>query len=133
MTQPARAPDDRTDDERDLYPDHPGPRRHADRDFRLDAVMRGDPGSEVPHGGLLLAFADSVLGGDEAGLTSAREAVRSVVGEAALSDAAAVIGGFDGITRIADATGIPLEPEKVELTADCFGALDIGRFHREKA
>ncbi len=33
-------------------------------------------------------------------------------------DAAAVIAGFDGITRIADATGIPLEPAKAEQTAD---------------
>jgi hypothetical protein len=106
--------------------------RHAGLDYDLDAVMRGDPASDVPHGGPLLAFADAALGGDEAALTHAREAVRKVVGDAGLSDAAAVIGGFDGITRIADATGIPLEPDKAELTADFFDALDIGRFRREK-
>ena len=94
--------------------------------------MRGDSGSDVPHGGALLAFADAVLHGDEATLTHAREAVRRAVGEAGLSDAAGVIGGFDGIARIADATGIPLEPEKAAMTADFFGALDIGRFRREK-
>jgi hypothetical protein len=54
------------------------------------------------------------------------------VGDRGLSDAAAVIGGFDGITRIADATGIPLEPEKAEITADFFTALDIGQFRRAK-
>ena len=48
-------------------------------------------------------------------------------------DAAAVIGGFDGITRIADAIGIPLEPAKQEQTADFFDALGIGRFRLEKA
>jgi hypothetical protein len=106
--------------------------RHADRDFNLDAVMRGDPGSDVPHGGTLLAFADSVLGRDEGALARTREAVRLAVGDAGLSDAAAVIGGFDGITRIADATGIPLEPEKADATADFFTELDIGRFRREK-
>ena len=95
--------------------------------------MRGDPGSDVPHGAVLLAFADAVLGRDAAALADAREAVRDAVGDAGLSDSAAVIGGFDGITRIADATGIPLEPEKVDLTADFFDALDIGRFRREKA
>jgi hypothetical protein len=94
--------------------------------------MRGDPGSDVPHGGLLLAFADAVLGRDDTVLAHAREALRTAAGEAGLSDAAGVIGGFDGITRIADATGIPLEPEKVELAADFFGALDIGRFRRDK-
>jgi hypothetical protein len=107
--------------------------RHADRDYNLDAVIRGDAGSDVPHGGALLAFADAVLGRDDAALRRARDAVRSAVGDAGLSDAAAVIGGFDGITRIADATGIPMEPDKVVLTADFFGALDIGRFRREKA
>ena len=95
--------------------------------------MRGDPGSDVPHGGALLAFADAALGRDPRTLARAREAVRQAVGEAGLNDAAAVIGGFDGITRIADATGIPLEPEKAAQTADFFGALDIGRFRREKA
>jgi hypothetical protein len=95
--------------------------------------MRGDPGSDVPHGGLLLAFADAVLGRDSTALADLREAVRTAVGDAGLSDAAGVIGGFDGITRIADAIGIPLEPEKIELAADFFNTLDIGRFRREKA
>jgi hypothetical protein len=107
--------------------------RHADRDFSLAAVMSGDPGSDVPHGGALLAFADAALAGDAAALGTAREAVLQVVGDAGLSDAAAVIGGFDGITRIADATGIPLEAEKAVQTADFFAALDIGRFRREKS
>jgi hypothetical protein len=95
--------------------------------------MRGDPRSDVPHGGTLLAFADAVIGRDAGVLAQSREAVRRAIGAAGLSDAAAVIGGFDGITRIADATGIPLEPEKAEQTADFFGALDLGRFRREKA
>ena len=94
--------------------------------------MLGDPGSDVPHGGALLAFADAALGRDGATLARAREAVRTELGEAALFDAAAVIGGFDGITRIADATGIALEEAKAEQTADFFAALDIGRFRREK-
>lgn len=80
----------------------------------------------------MLAFADAVLARGSVALARAREAVRAAVGEAGLIDAAAVIGGFDGITRIADATGIPLEPEKAEQTADFFGALDIGRFRRAK-
>jgi hypothetical protein len=105
----------------------------AGRDFDLDAVVAGDPGSDVPHGGALLAFADAVLGRDDAALTRARETLRSAIGDAGLSDAAAVIGGFDGITRIADATGIPLEPEKASATADFFTALDIGRYRREKS
>lgn len=80
----------------------------------------------------MLAFAEAALGRDEAALVRAREAVRRAVGDEGLSDAAGVIGGFDGIARIADAIGIPLEPEKVDLAADFFGDLDVGRFRREK-
>lgn len=81
----------------------------------------------------LLSLADAALARDDAALMQARAAVRSSLGEAALLDAAAVIGGFDGITRIADATGIPLEPAKAEQTTDFFDALRIGRFRMEKA
>jgi len=94
--------------------------------------MHGDPGSDVPHGGILLTFVDAALSRDDAALARAREAVRVAVGDAGLSDAAAVIGGFDGITRIADAAGIPLEPEKAAMSADFFTALDIGQFRRAK-
>ena len=107
--------------------------RHADRDFRLDAIMRHGVASDVPNGEALLAFADAVLGRNDAALARARLTVLEALGEAALVDAAAVIGGFDGITRIADATGIPLEPEKAAATADFFAALDIGQFRREKS
>ena len=69
----------------------------------------------VPHAPLLLAFADAVIAGD--GIEVPRERVMAALGEAALVDAAAVIAGFDGITRIADATGIPIEPAKAEQTA----------------
>lgn len=47
-------------------------------------------------------------------------------------DAAAVIGGFDGITRIADATGIPLEAPKAEQTADLRGVLQLEEFAAAK-
>ena len=40
-------------------------------------------------------------------------------------DAAAVIAGFDGITRVADATGIPIEPAKAEQTADLRSELGL--------
>ena len=83
----------------------------------------------VPHAGVLLAFADAALVGDA---HAARLAVLAAMGEAAMIDAAAVIGGFDGITRIADATGIPLEPAKAEESADWRRSLGINQFIAEK-
>ena len=47
-------------------------------------------------------------------------------------DAAAVIAGFDGITRVADGTGIPLEPPKAEASADWRARLGIDDYWTAK-
>ncbi len=107
--------------------------QHNNRDYALHGVMDGATATGVAGGEALLALADAALGQDGAALAHARTAVRASLGEPALLDAAAVIGGFDGITRIADAIGIPLEPAKQDQTADFFDALEIGRFRMEKA
>ena len=107
--------------------------QHDKRDYALDGVMDGCTGTGVPGGPILVALADAALARDAAALVQARAALRASLGLAALLDAAAVIGGFDGITRIADATGIPLEPAKAEQTADFVAALGIGAFRRAKA
>jgi hypothetical protein len=82
----------------------------------------------VVHGRLLVAFAKAVLGEDEGALTQARGALLAALGPAGLVDAAAVVGLFNAIDRVADATGIPLEPEKAAATADFRAALDLDRF-----
>jgi hypothetical protein len=55
-------------------------------------------------------------------------ALHAVLGPAGLVDAAGVIGLFNAIDRVADATGIPLEPEKAAASADFRAALDLDRF-----
>lgn len=76
----------------------------------------------------LTAFADAALTGDPQSLAAARATLAAALGEPAMIDAAAVIAGFDGITRIADATGIPLEPPKAEAVADLRATLGLDRF-----
>ena len=89
----------------------------------------GGSGDIGVHGeAALVALADAALGNSDAVLAQARTKVRDELGNAALIDAAAVIGGFDGITRIADAIGIPLEPVKQQQTSDFYDALGIGSF-----
>jgi len=71
---------------------------------------------------VLIAFADRALGDDATALAAARDSVAARLGPAAMIDAAAVIAGFDGITRIADATGIPLEPRRSPICAPRSGS-----------
>ena len=82
----------------------------------------------VPHSCLLVQFAEAVLGEDEEALARARAALRAAIGPAGLADAAGVVGLFNAIDRVADATGIPLEAEKAEASADFRAALDFDRF-----
>lgn len=103
-----------------------------DRDYRLEGVMEGhDVG--VDEAEALLAFADASVSSGQAGLAEARARVVAELGEAAMIDAAAVIAVFNGITRIADATGIPLEEQKAADSAAWRGALGIDGFVERKS
>lgn len=99
------------------------------RDYDLHAVtgaVEGDGG--VSHGRLLVEFAEAVLGEDETALTRARAALSEAIGPPSLADAAGVVGLFNAIDRVADATGIPLEAEKAAASADFRAALGVDRF-----
>ena len=98
-------------------------------DYDLNAVtgaVRSDAG--VPHGRLLVEFVEAALGEDEAALARARAALSEAIGPAGLVDAAGVVGLFNAIDRVADATGIPLEAEKAAASTDFRAALGVNRF-----
>ena len=82
----------------------------------------------MPHGRALIEFAEAVLGEDEAMLDRARMALYAKLGPAGLADAAGVVGLFNAIDRVADATGIPLEPDKATASADFRAALGLDSF-----
>lgn len=97
--------------------------------------------SGVEHAGELLRFVDAAIeAGSEAGseseldskreaeLEAAREALRGAVGPAGLVDAAAVLGNFERMTRIADATGIPLDAATDMMSTDFRGSLGLDGF-----
>ena len=85
-------------------------------------------GGGVPHGAGLLGLAESTLGSDEDALSQSRDAVLRALGPAALVDAAAVIGLFNAIDRVADATGIPLEPGRRAASIELRAGLGLDRF-----
>lgn len=90
------------------------------RDGDLRAITEGakigDAG--IPHGELLTTFAEAAVAGDQAQLATARDSLRAAAGSAAVVDAAAVIGNFQRMVRIADGTGIPVDNVVRTLTED---------------
>lgn len=87
----------------------------------------------VDHAVLLGKFANAVLAPEGSSLDMSRERLVAAIGEAGMIDAAAVIAGFNGICRIADATGIPLEAPKAEQTTGLRADLGIDRFLEAKS
>jgi hypothetical protein len=69
-------------------------------------VGRGDGG--VAHGTLLAEFAEVATRASE-DLPASRRNLLDAVGAAAFVEAAATVGIFNGLVRIADAIGIPLD------------------------
>lgn len=96
--------------------------------YDLGLLTGGSGDGNIPHGALLVAFADAVLGSDDARLAAIRSEICAKMGDAALVDAAAIAATFNAIDRVADATGIPIEDAKAEATADFRAALGINAF-----
>ena len=87
----------------------------------------------VDHALLLGKFAAAAVAFDHSALDASRQRLVAAIGEAGMIDAAAVIAGFNGICRVADATGIPLEAPKAEHTAGLRADLGIDRFLKAKS
>jgi hypothetical protein len=97
-------------------------------DLRVLTGAGGD--GNIPHGALLVAFADAVLDGDDGHLAAIRSQIAERLGAVALVDAAAVAATFNAIDRVADATGIPIEEAKAAATAELRATLGIDAFAR---
>jgi hypothetical protein len=90
------------------------------------------PDIGVEKGAILIAFADAVVADDKAALETTRRQIADAMGEAALVDAAGVAAYFNGIDRIADATGTPVDPASAEATTEMRAALGIDKFYEVK-
>ena len=100
--------------------------------YDLTLLTGGDGDGRIPHGRLLVGFADAVLGGDSRRLAKIRSEFRTTMGDAALVDAAAIAATFNAIDRIADSTGIPIEDANVESTAELRDALGLNAFAQQR-
>ncbi|MFT5116257.1 MAG: hypothetical protein ACI9LO_000581 [Planctomycetota bacterium] len=73
----------------------------------------------------MIQFAEAVLGTDDILLGRLRDELITEMGGATLSDTAATVASYNSIVKIADATGIPLDVETAEETADMRTELGI--------
>ena len=96
----------------------------------LDARSITDPSVDplIPQGKLLLRFVDSVLG-DGTGIEQLRDEVTEALGPTGLVDAAGVIGNFEMMNRIADATGMPVGKGTLKRTAEWRTDVGLDRFN----
>lgn len=98
-------------------------------DVDLTAIVADEAvPTSVPSGQALLAFVDVSLDDDAEAIAAARQQVLSELDEAAMIDAAGVIANFQRMVRIADGTGIPLDPPMDALTADLRSELGINGY-----
>ncbi len=100
------------------------------RDYGLAAIVDGKAAhaSGIDHAEELVTLAEAMVGSDDAALASARQGLRDAMGAEALVDAAAVASNFERMVRIADATGIPLDPPVNAMTADIQEELGLTAF-----
>lgn len=84
---------------------------NGDKDVDVRAVNGGEHSgkSGLPFGTELVQFAEAIAVRDEAAIAQAREALIEAAGVDVMLEAAAVAANFQRMSRIADATGIPVD------------------------
>lgn len=96
-----------------------------DLDVATNASRDGDAG--VPHGRELLAFASAANRRAE-DLPQVRTALEAAVGSEGLLEGAATVAIFNGLVRVADGTGIQLDPSMLTSTVATRRELGIDDF-----
>lgn len=84
----------------------------------LETIVAGRAvDSGIPGGDALVRFTEAILRNPD-DLPDARQALADELGEAAMVDAAGVVGNFQRMVRIADGTGIPVDGRMAEMSVD---------------
>ena len=97
-------------------------------DVDFSAVLKESNDGGLPHGALLAAFAEAVVRGKEQSCARARDQIMSDLGLEELVDAAAIVAHFEMAVRVADSTGIPLDPPVLDFCNDLAEELGFNRF-----
>jgi len=102
--------------------------------YNLDSVTSDDLHPGVPHGDWLRRLTEAAITGDWLALAELRPRAEDTMGAQQTVDALVVASAFNGITRVADATGIPLDANTANTTHDLREQTGINRFdYQEKS
>lgn len=100
-----------------------------DTEIDLSAVNGAtDSDGGVTHGVRLIAFTEAVMANDKNRMERERQALIDILGPEGFIDVVATIGAFNVVDRIADSTGIPLDPMLRDMSADIRQQLGLTRF-----
>jgi uncharacterized protein YunC (DUF1805 family) len=94
----------------------------------LGSVTRDSGASGVEHGDWLRALVEATLRGEWQRLAELRRAAGRAIGAQQTVDVLTVAAAFNGITRVADAIGIPLDPNTADTTQALREVTGIERF-----
>ena len=89
------------------------------------AIGTGDGG--LPHGALLLRFSEAATRVTD-DLAAARSQLIAAIGAEACVEAAATVGIFSALVRVADATGIPLDDSTRDASVEIRSRLGLNAF-----
>ena len=93
----------------------------------LSVTAEDEQATGVPGGEALIAFAEAAVTG-ASNLAAARQRLLKALGQEALIEAAAVVGNFERMTRIADGTGIPIDARNLDFSKEVRQLLSLDEF-----
>ena len=98
------------------------------RDYALAAVTSDGLDSGVEHSRWLRTLTELTISGDWVELQSCLEEAQKEMGRQQAIDALVVAAAFNGITRVADATGIPLDENTADTTETMRASVGLNSF-----
>ena len=100
-------------------------------DFNLNAVMDTSQDSGIASNDTIAALVETFMAGEWDKLTDLRTEATKTLGLQQMTDCLTVACGFNGITRVANATGIPLDPPTEEMTKEMRQITQIDDFDED--
>jgi hypothetical protein len=100
----------------------------AQTDYDLRAITSGSGDGGVADGYWLRTLTEQTIRGEWDTLALTRQQANAAIGEQQCVDVLTVAAAFNGITRVADATGIPLDHNTTDTTDSMRASTGIDKF-----